>query len=304
MMNRFSTTIKMSCVFVLLAFSVNCFAQKNDLQAKLQSIVNAHKATIGFSLTDLQNGDTLTINGAKHLPMQSVFKFHLALAVLNQVDQGKLRLDQKILIRKTDLLPDTWSPLRDRYPNGAIEIPLSELLTVTVAESDNNGCDILFRLIGGPAKVNAYMHSLGIKEIAITATEDEMHHNDQAQFTNWTTARAATQLLQLFYNKRLLSESSQKFLWDVMTGTTRISTKIKGQLPAGTPVAHKTGTSGINDAGVSVASNDIGIVTLPDGRHFAIAVFVSMTKEDEKTVDATIAELTKVSWDYLIVNSL
>ncbi|WP_158799365.1 class A beta-lactamase, subclass A2 [Pedobacter sp. L105] len=295
----------MICVFFLLVISVNSFAQKNEaLQAKLQSVINAHQAIIGFSLMDLQNGDTLTINGAKHLPMQSVFKFHLALAILNQVDQGKLRLDQKILIRKSDLMPDTWSPLRDKYPNGEVEIPLSELLRVTVAESDNNGCDLLFRLIGGPAKVNAYIHSLGVKEIAITATEHEMHHNEQAQFTNWTTARAATQLLKLFYSKHLLSASSQEFLWNVMTGTTRISTKIKGQLPAGTPVAHKTGYSGVNDAGITAASNDIGVVTLPNGKHFALAVFVSMTKEDEKTIDATIAELTKTSWDYLINNSL
>ncbi len=83
------------------------------------------------------------------MPMLSVFKFHIALAVLNQVDKGNLTLDQKILIKKSDLLENTWSPLREKYPDGNVELPLSEIITYTVAQSDNNGCDILLRLIGG-----------------------------------------------------------------------------------------------------------------------------------------------------------
>lgn len=298
-MKGFFTIKSVICGALLLTVSVNGFAQKNDLRKKLQTIVSAHAATVGFSLVDLQNGDTLTVNGAQHLPMQSVYKFHLALAILNQVDQGKLQLDQKILIKKSDLLPDTWSPLREKYPNGEVRIPLSEILSYTVSQSDNNGCDILFRLIGGPAKVNRYIHSLGIKEVAITATEEQMHQNDQVQFTNWTTPGAATQLLKLFYSKKILSETSHEFLWKVMTETSTGPNKIKGLLPAGTLAAHKTGNSGANKSGLTAASNDIGIVTLPDGKHFAVAVFVSMTKEDEKATDSIIAELTKASWDYL-----
>jgi beta-lactamase class A len=298
-MKEFFTVKGMICGFFLLIVSVNVFAQKNDLRKKLQTIVSAHAATIGFSLTDLQNGDTLTINGGKHLPMQSVYKFHLALAILNQVDQGKLKLDQKILVKKSDLLPGTWSPLREKYPNGEVLIPLSEILSYTVSQSDNNGCDLLFRLIGGPAKVNRYIHSLGIKKVAVTATEEQMHQNEQVQFTNWTTPAAATQLLKLFYDKKILSKTSYEFLWKAMTETSTGPNKIKGLLPAGTLAAHKTGNSGANKSGLTAATNDIGIVTLPDGKHFAVAVFVSMTKEDEKTTDSIIAELTKTSWDYL-----
>jgi len=289
----------MICGVFILTASLNSSAQKNELRKKLQTIVHAHNSTIGFSLVDLQSGDTLTVNGGQHLPMQSVYKFHLALAVLNQVDQGKLQLDKKILIKKSDLLPNTWSPLRDKYPNGEVEVPLSEILSYTISQSDNNGCDILFRLLGGPAQVNRYIHSLGIKEVSIVATEEQMHKNEQVQFTNWTTPRAATQLLKLFYGKSLLSETSHEFLWKVMTETTTGPNKIKGLLPPGTPVAHKTGSSGANKAGLTAASNDIGIVTLPNGKHFAVAAFVSMSKEDEKATDQIMAELTKASWDYL-----
>lgn len=288
------------CVAVLLAITISCSAQNKDLKSKLQAIADAHPAVIGFSLLDLQNGKTVAINGNKHLPMQSVYKFHLALAILNQVDKGILSLGQKIPIQKSDLEADTWSPLRDKYPNGGVKVTLSELLTYTVALSDNNGCDILFKLIGGPAKVNSYIHSLGIQKIAIAATEREMHHDEYAQYTNWTTPAAACQLLNLFYKNTFLSKKSHDFLWKVMTETVRGATKIKGQLPAGTPVAHKTGYSGVNDKGVTAATNDIGVVTLPNGKHFAIAVFVTMTKEKEEINEATIAELTKISWDYFM----
>ncbi|RAJ35651.1 beta-lactamase class A [Pedobacter cryoconitis] len=303
-MKGFITLKTMIIGGLLLTISVNGFAQKNDLRKKLQAIVSSHAATIGFSLTDLQNGDTITVNGTKHLPMQSVYKFHLALAVLNQVDQGKLKLDQKILVKKSDLLPDTWSPLREKYPNGEVKIPLSEILSYTVSQSDNNGCDILFRLMGGPAKVNRYIHSLGIKQVAIVATEEQMHKDENVQFTNWTTPVAATELLKLFYSRKVLSKTSHDFLWKVMTETVTGANKIKGLLPAGTLVAHKTGSSGANAAGLTTGTNDIGIVTLPNGKHFAVAVFVSMTKEDEKTNDLIIAELTKVSWDYLTAGKL
>jgi beta-lactamase class A len=73
--------------------------------------------------------------------------------------------------------------------------------------------------------------------------------------------------------------------------------RLKGQLPAGTVVAHKTGTGGTRD-GITSATNDVGIVTLPDGRHLAVAVFVSDSAADDATRDAVIARVAKVAWDW------
>ncbi|MBC7566648.1 MAG: class A beta-lactamase, subclass A2 [Pedobacter sp.] len=287
-------------LFLIVGLDVNIYAQRVDyLQPTLQGIVDKYHATIGFSVIDLENGKTYSVNGDMHLPMQSVYKFHLALAVLSQVDQRKLLLDQKIFIKKSDLLPDTWSPLRDKYPNGGVKILLSELITFTVGQSDNNGCDILFRLLGGPLKVQSYIHSLGVQNIAIVATEEEMHKNEKVQFTNWTTSNCSIQLLNLFYKRKVLSEKSHAFLWKVLTDSPSGPNKIKGLLPSNTSVAHKTGYSGANKEGLTASSNDIGIVTMPNGKHFAVAAFVSNTKENEKTIDSIIAELSKAAWDQL-----
>ncbi|RZK25900.1 MAG: class A beta-lactamase, subclass A2 [Flavobacterium sp.] len=274
-----------------------CAQQINNLQPTLQRIADKYTATIGFSALDLENGKIYSVNGNKHLPMQSVYKFHLALAVLSQVDQGTYKLDEKIHIKQSDLLPDTHSPLREKYPNGDISISLAELLTYTVGQSDNNGCDILFRLLGGPAKVNSFIHMLGVQHVEIVATEEEMHKNEKVQFTNWTTPDAAIQLLNMFYKKKILSEQLHAFLWKVMTESASGPKKIKGQLPEGTLVAHKTGYSGADNEGVTAASNDIGIVTMPNGKHFAIAAFISNTKENEEVIDRIIAELTRAVWD-------
>ncbi len=72
--------------------------------------------------------------------------------------------------------------------------------------------------------------------------------------------------------------------------------RIKGQLPSGTVVMHKTGTAA-SDRGVPNATNDVGLITLPDGRRLAIAVFVTDASADEATRDAVIARIAKAAYD-------
>ena len=72
--------------------------------------------------------------------------------------------------------------------------------------------------------------------------------------------------------------------------------RIKGLLPAGTVVAHKTGTSA-TIKGVTSATNDVGIITLPDGSQLAIVVFVSDTRADEKTREEVIAKIAEAAWN-------
>ena len=151
--------------------------------------------------------------------------------------------------------------------------------------------------------METYIHALGIHDVAINATEEEMHSAWDVQFTNWTTPAAAMQVLEMFYRGRLLSPGSFDFLWKLMTETTTGPRRIKGLLPAGTPVAHKTGTSGRDESGTAAAVNDIGIVTLSDGGHFAVAVFVSDSQEDDDTNERIIAEIARMTWAYFTSRS-
>ena len=116
-------------------------------------------------------------------PMQSVVKFVLALSVLKRVDQGAMNLEQIIRIRPEQLVKDTWSPLRERFPQGG-DFSLKELLRVTVQESDNNTCDLLFGLIGGPQAVQKDLKEWGIDGINVRFTEEEIHRNHDLQYVN------------------------------------------------------------------------------------------------------------------------
>ena len=135
--------------------------------------------------------DTLTFNNEAHYPLMSVMKYHQALAVAHYLDQRDLPLSTHIRIEKQDLRPDTYSPLRDKYPNGGISLSIGELLTYTLQLSDNNACDILFEYIGGTASANQYLQTLGIEGFSISATENDMHQNPERCYENWSTPLSA-----------------------------------------------------------------------------------------------------------------
>ncbi len=275
-------------------------AQTTDsLRQKIQQIVSTKNAVVGVSIIGNNGKDTLSINGERHYPLQSVFKFHIALALLSQIDKGKFSFNQKIEILKKDLLPNLYSPIRDDYPNGAT-LPISKIIEYTVSKSDNVGCDVLLRLIGGPQVVEDYLMKNNFQNVSIKFNEEVQQNNWDLQFQNWTTPKAANELLTAFYfnKKKLLSKKSYDFIWKVMRETETGKNRLKGQLPKSTIVAHKTGSSGANKEGLTAAVNDIGMVFLPNGKHFFISVFVTNSKEDADTNEKIIADIAKATWDY------
>ncbi|WP_312902924.1 CGA/CIA family class A beta-lactamase [Chryseobacterium taichungense] len=283
---------------ILLLISAFTFAQQSVLEQKINSIIQDKNATVGISVLGFEDGFKYYKNVDKRLPMQSVFKFHIAVALLNYVDKGKLSLDQKVLLDKTNLFENTWSPLRDKYPDGDVEVPLSEILEYTVAKSDNNGCDIILKLLGGTQTVQRFMDSKGVKGFQIKYNEAEMRKDWNIQYKNYSTAASATDVLKKFYDGKLISRKSTDYLMQIMFSTSTGKNKLIEQLPENTPVARKTGASGKNNSGLTGAENEIGIVTLPNGKHYAIAVFVSNSTETNVVNCKMISDISKSVWDY------
>ncbi|MEO6316887.1 MAG: class A beta-lactamase, subclass A2 [Chitinophagaceae bacterium] len=287
--------ITVNIVFLLCH---SALAQADSLQRQINRLLVSKDATVGVAIYGPETNDTLYINGSRHFPMQSVFKFHIALAVLNAVDQGRLSLDSLISTKQADLILHTWSPMQERYHGGDIVLPLDSIIAYAVSQSDNNACDILLRLIGGPKAVQDFIRALGYKDVSISATEADMHKAWNIQFKNWTTPGAAVQLLNRFASGKLLSKKSTYYLFGIMAGTSTGQNRIKGQLPGGTTVAHKTGTSGTNEQGITAAVNDIGIVQLPGGKYFLVAIFVTNSKETLQANEQMIAGISRLAWDY------
>lgn len=282
----------------IFSCEVNLSFAQNQLEQKIQSILKDKRATVGVCV--LSEGKEMAIvNGQHCYPLLSVYKFPLALAVLNYLDKNHLPLDTKIAISQADLLPDTYSPIRDKYPQGNIELTVSELLKYTVALSDNNACDILFRYVGGPQKVSQYIKKLKIKDISIKHTEQEMHEKLEYIYQNCATPLAITQLLDLFQKKELLSPEYHNFLEQTMINTTTGLKKIRAMLPPSVIIGDKTGNSPRTASGMKIADNDLAFVRLPNGKQYMIAIFVNSSYESDETNTQIIAQISKTVYDDL-----
>jgi beta-lactamase class A len=283
------------CVFGVFT----CNAQSPALRSTIAEIAKESKGKVGVSILNIETGDTLSLSGRNHFPMQSVMKYPIAITVLHEIDKGKFGIDQLIHINKSDYY-NTYSPLKDKYPDGNVDISIKELLSYMVSLSDNVACDVLLKILGGPDKVSTYMHSIGIKNIAIIASEYQMAQAWDVQFTNWVEPSEMIHLLNVSFKADFLSTESHAYLWKILQETSTGPKQIKGLLPAGTLVYHKTGRSGTNAQGISAATNDVGIITLPNGNHLAIAIFVCNSPADMPTRELVIARIAKSAYDEAI----
>lgn len=284
---------------IIILFSLSTFtatAQHQKLRQKIDSIAHTTKGRVGVAISLLQDDDTLSYHNNQRYVLHSVAKFPLGMDMLHEIDKGRFKLDQLIHINKEDL-PETFSPLRDKYPNGNVDIAIKELLYYAVSLSDNDACDILYKLLGGTQHVENFVHQMGIKQIAIKATEAQMATAWPVQYTDWTEPYAQLLILRKFYHGLVLSKNSNDYLWQIMLATNTGPKRIKGLLPANTPVAHKTGTSGTNKQGLSPATNDVGIIVLPNGKDLAIAVFLTDARENPAARDLVIAQIAKAAYD-------
>jgi len=268
----------------------------NELRDRIEQISQAARGRVGVTATVLETGESVTLNGDQQWTMQSVYKFPIGMTVLAQVERGKLKLDQQVRVEANDFVSDLQhSPIRDENPQG-VELSLAELLKYMVSESDGTACDVLLKLVGGPEVVTQYLRDLGVNGIVVANTEKEIGQDKAVQYRNYASPNAAVVLLQALHEGQGLSESSQALLRKLMTQTPTGLQRIKGLLPDGTLVAHKTGTSRTVD-GVTAATNDVGLVTLPNGRHLAISVFVSDSGANDAVREEVMAKVAKAAWD-------
>jgi beta-lactamase class A len=294
-------------VFRFAAINVGVLAQ-SSLQTQVARIAADAQGTVSVSCLLPGTALNCDLNPHNHSPMQSVFKFPLALTVLHLADTGKLLRDQRpgesvdntldhtVRFLPDDRIPHAYSPLQDRYPEANVDISVRELIQLTAGKSDNVAADVLLRIIGGPAVVQDYMRSLAIKEFQLQDGENVLHRDPTAQYRNWMEPAAAVQLLERLVSKPPLSAAANEFLLQTLATSDTTPQRLRAELPGGTFLAHKTGTSGERN-GKAAATNDIGLIRLPDGRYVAVAVFVTDARANEATRDSVIARIGRAAYD-------
>ncbi len=280
---------------LLLFFIAATAAAQTPLHQRLADLaIAAHgKVYVSCSLLGVKLDCDLDPHG--HPPMQSTFKFPLALAVLHQVEVGKLQLDQPVRFLKSDRYA-AFSPLQEEFPDADVDLPLRKIIQLTVETSDNIAADIQLRLIGGPAVLQQYLDSLGLSAIHQQDSERTMHGDEKLQYRDFAEPAAMVALLRRFADHSPLNAEDTALLNGWMLEATSSPNRIKGLLPAGTPVAHKTGSSGA-EWGMIPATNDVGLITLPDGRRLALAVFVTDAHADQETCEHVIAAIARAVYD-------
>ena len=287
----------LSILFCCSVSVVPVFGQ-TSLESSFAQIANSLKATLGVNALHMESGESISFNGDSRFPMQSVYKFPIGMVMLHKVDMGEFSLEDSIWIDPSEYIPKAGhSPIRNKYPGG-VSLPLKEILEYNVSGSDGTACDVLLRLLGGTEKVEAEIHKLGVMQIAISTTEMIQVAQDTIQYQNWSTPEALSQLFQVFLEGDYLRPESKDLLLDFMLISNKwFDKRIKGLLPKGTIVAHKTGTARTYD-GLCRATNDAGIIYLPDGTHLAISVFVMDSYDSQEKREKAIAKVGKAAYEY------
>jgi beta-lactamase class A len=318
--------------FALLALHSSSFAQEPQslelLQREMARLARVAGGTVGATAIHLETGRRVSINGGERFPMASTFKVPIAVQLLDRVDRGEVRLEDMIEIKPKDLHPGSGT-LTDLFNKPGLALSVRNLLELMLLISDNSATDITLRLAGGAQAVTGRMRALGIEGISVDRSTaqliaDWVGVTDLPPEDQWTPAliamkyaavkpeeRAAAarrfdadprdtstpdamaELLARIFRKDLLKQQSADLLLDILRRCRTGEARLRGILPEGTVVAHKTGTIG-------GSTNDVGIITLPDGAHVAIAVFVKSSEKETSARERAIAEIARAAHDFFL----
>ena len=304
------------------------------LNAEFPALVErARPAVFNIGLTSLPDGASWIWRADARFPMQSVFKAPLAAAVLSAVDAGRLRLNQYLEITAADLsgpsgpvsISAAWPP---NAPDHRLRLPLADLLALAVQRSDNTAADVIMAKLGGPQALTAWLGANAIPDMRVDRYERQLQQDvagmpafqpEWRSQTAWTAARSqvaaqdretamnaylndprdttslpgALDFLAKLDNGTLIAAESTRFLLRLMTTTATGAHRFIAGLPPGSRLAHKTG-SAATDLGLTPATNEIGIITLANGRRFAAAAFLAKSTATETQRDALLADAARL----------
>lgn len=299
----------------------------DSVAGELARIARRVGGEIGIAALHVESGARISFNGERRFPMASVSKLPMALEFLRRVDEGEIDLDERLEIPITDFRPG-YSPLASWSGGRSEHATVDSLFRLMIGVSDNSATDVILRMAGGPEAVTRRLRELGIEDVDVdrseartfadlvgipdTVPEEQLYrynyfrmrdrlpaeHRQAARIRygedprDTSTPEAMAELLARIFRGEGLSPASREYLIATMESSRSGPRRLKGLLPRGTVVAHKTGTMG-------GAINDVGIITLPDGAgHLAVAAFVNTLHRTEWRRERTIAESTRLLYDW------
>ena len=230
-----------------------------------------------------KGGTESGINATSRFPMYSVMKYPQALYIADFLIRNNINLNTEIIVRKDKLIQDTWSPMLKTF-EGERTFTYSELLALSLQQSDNNACDILFERCGSPKAVDKYIRSLGFKDIRIQKTEKQMHERPTDSNKNWCTPQTMVALLEWFAAHHNDNEPL-RYIWKLMEECQTGDNRLPAAVPSSAKVVHKTGTGYPLPSGLPSGICDVGIIILDNGQQLPIAVFITTPSSQSRISD-------------------
>jgi beta-lactamase class A len=236
----------------------------SGLEQQLSSLVATKSADVGIAALDLKTGESISIRGDVPFPMASTVKVGVAALYLAQVDHGRRSLDDSI--------------------NG---VPARSLMARMIIHSDNRATDILLKDLGGPGALHDWLQDNGVSGLRVDRTIAQLlgARRDLWDRRDSSTPHAMVDLLGRIYRAELIKPASRNYLLDLMSRCETGKNRMKALLP-GVPIEHKTGT-------LNGLADDVGFITLPDGRRIAIAIFTRGGSDRPRTI----AEAARTIYD-------
>ena len=280
----------------------------------------------GIAIRAVDEGWTVEDGGRQFLPQQSVSKLWVALTVLDLRDQGRLRLDDPVTVTAEDITlfhqPIAYLAVKP----GGFQTTIGDLLSRALTHSDNTANDKLLWLAGGPAAVRRMVEEKRLGGIRFGPGERMLQagtagltwQQSYAMGNAFEIARsrlsrevrdraldayvanppdgaepiAIADALARLARGELLSETSTGVLLSTMGQSVTGRARLRAAIPGGWQIAHKTGT-GQDLAGRNAGFNDVGLLTAPDGRRYALAVMIGDTtrpiRERQQLIQAVAA---------------
>ena len=277
-------------------------APGNSLAERWRGIAAETDGTVGAAVLDLRSGQLVSLHGDERFPLASVCKLPIAVHILAMVDEGKLSRSASIEVVKRDVTLNV-SEVGHRWP-AQRRFPLDELLLLMVSKSDNTAVETLYRIGGGEAAITARLRGWRLDGIRIDRSERECGKDASDSMRRFIadprdtgTPEGTVRLLQRLFHGDLLSASSTARLAEILEATTTGAGRIKGLLPTGVVVAHKTGTTGTAGR-LNGSTNDVGVITLPKGAgQLALAVYLKGSTRDLPAREMAIARIAKAAFD-------
>ena len=286
-------------------------AEELTLALDLKTLGEAFDGEVGIAVGDTATGVVLAYNGDARLPQQSVSKLWVAMTALAQVDAGELDLTEPVVIRREDLTL-FYQPIREIVrTRGAFRTDYADLLTRAITRSDNSANDRLLRRIGGPDAVQSFLDDADIEGVRFGADERtkqsaiagltwnqaysyrnrffeardevpdavrrEAFERYLANPIDGATPVGIAQALMRLAEGELLSAASTRLLLDTLEETRSGPRRLKGGVPEGWSIGHKTGTGQVFD-GEQSGYNDVGVLTAPDGSNYALVAMIGRTR--------------------------